>query len=148
MNWYSKLAAISPETSGHLHEEGWQIVDSVITQGYDLYLFQSESFVAEMIAKALNLTLPVYQIGIQREDTDFGNIEQQHQKFKIPRIPNIFKLQSEMKNKIAEWINKYGKLVAASHNANKNKKYSKLLSVLGVPHTIKQAFGMSIILIG
>ena len=123
MNWYKYNALTDTERQSLQDLGGSNVVEEINIGGYDLFLATVPPVMAG---------LPEYQIGLKRQDLDISTPERQFEKqdIKIPEEDPISILR-QMQDKIGNWINQYGSLLAASMNPDKNKQYLSLLSSLG-----------------
>ena len=128
MNWYKK-AALSDDAQSLLEMTGNNLVTHETFNGYELYLFKSNPMIEAMLRQ---FDLPSYQIAMQREDTDFTNMEQQQQSNPPQNSQVPLKEGMEwIKETIEAWKQTYGPLIAMSHAESKNRMYKAVLRRLG-----------------
>lgn len=74
--------------------------------------------------------IPSKQIGFQKKGYEFTNLNDQadYEKAK-PESPKL--VLAHMKTVISSWLNKYGDISFASHNQETQKKWTRILKVLG-----------------
>ena len=124
-----KLSILTDESINKLNQFNYKVIDSKFFDNYELYLLEvSESF--KSLFEANGFT--AYQIGFQRDDTDFTDMEQQY-KSNPPSKSNIqYKSGLEwIKDTINTWLDSYGSLTIASHSSDKSRIYKKILEKLG-----------------
>jgi len=144
INWY-KIAKLDNQDEATLNNAGYQLIDNKSFDQYELYLFKANPILEEMLK---NYDIPPYQLGLQRKDTSFVNIEQQHKR-NPPKNSNIPIKQGMMwiKETIENWVNQYGHLVAMSHSPEKNKMYKAILKRISIDYVETQFQGQNIIIL-
>jgi hypothetical protein len=139
-----KLSAISEETIEKLTNSGWSVISSDIFDNYELYLLEAKKQIRPYLK---NYDIPFYQLGIQRKDTDFTDLNQQ-QKSNPPEDKPPYKSGLNwIKDKLTEWILQYGNLTAMSHSTEKNTKYKKIFERIGLKYKEKDFIGYKILII-
>ena len=126
---FSKTAALSESAESILEMTGNEQVAHEQFGNYELYLFKSHPMVEAMLRE---YNIPAYQIAMQREDTDFTDLDQQ-QRSNPPTDSNVpIKEGMEwIKSTIESWKQAHGQLVAMSHAESKNRMYKAVLKRLG-----------------
>ena len=115
-------AALTNRTREMVENHNMELLDQKEFSGYELYL--------------IRVIMPdgksYCQIGMQRSGFDFGNINQQMQYVK-PELPSqpVEQIVSFLKNTLRGWISRYGELLVASYNEEKQQKYVSSLKGLG-----------------
>ena len=144
MNWYKK-AKLTDEVVETLETSGYQLVEEKFFGNYELYLFKAARSLEEILKE---YNIPPYQIGFQREDTSFADINQQEQRNppKGSDIP-IKEGMAWLRETISKWLQEYGSLVAMSHSEEKNRVYKATLKRLGFDYTESEFSGYKVIII-
>ncbi len=138
MNWYKK-ANIKNESLNLLKELDSEIVEHVNVEGYDLILTAGPQYFHDFDNSPY-----MYQLAIQKEDSDFTSIEQQFEKKPFTQMPNLTTLIDTLKSTISGWIQNYGRLYLGSFNEARNPKYMNILRYLGYsPKEIPKEIGFS-----
>jgi hypothetical protein len=128
-----KRSAIDDKHQRILNEYGAEKIDEFTSGPYELYLMK-DKYIG-------------YQIALQTESTQFADIEQQNKS--IPMNEKSHEVDvAAMRNKLAEWISKYGVLKIASHNSRKTRKYTNIMRGFGFPVSVINMFGTDVISIG
>ncbi|MFW6173139.1 MAG: hypothetical protein ACOC5T_05285 [Elusimicrobiota bacterium] len=124
MNWYKE--AISEFTKKKMHNLNWELKEQTSLGMYTLYLFRNT------YAKLDNNT-DLYQIGIEKEGRDMGDIDQQFGRDRMPltSIPNIKKTFLFIKETVSKWLRQYGPMLFGSNNPKKTRVYEQLLNEMG-----------------
>ena len=122
MNWYTsiKVAAISDSAMNQIEMMSGNIMDHYVIEDWEMYLIETESPIPQMDR--------IYQIALQRNDTDFA---EQHQKHNVKLPVNPFDVINGIKDKISSWLGQHGQLIVSSMNKSKQDKYKKILSSMG-----------------
>lgn len=127
-----KQALLDERSKSLLEQAGFGKKDEFFSGPYELYLMHHPHF--------------GYQLGLQTRDTQFANIEQQ--KSKIPMHEDVQNVDVlAMRNKIASWIQEYGELKVASHDAKKTNKYKSILRAMGFEVRTENMYGAEILLV-
>lgn len=121
---------LSPEDSRALGNMNMDIVDTLDVDPYSLYLIRLSGGMQELYGSR-------FQIALNKNATSFTSALAQRSKF--VQKGEVFNLQAigAMKQRIDQWLNKYGELLAGSYNAKKNRAYEKILKKCGfvvTPH--------------
>ena len=103
---------------GVLNSMDMEIQDEFKLDGYEMYLVSTG-----MMKPYYKLD---YQIGFQRSDADFTNLEDQFKTFEFDRLP----IHAAIKfiEKLKEWIENYGPIAVDSFNERKNNQWNRILS--------------------
>jgi len=137
MNWLQKIAGLSEDALGRLHQTGNQVVDSATAGDYELFVILFE-----------HGPIKLYQLAIQRTGLDFTDIEQQNEKQGLPEnLMQEWQSLTEIGAIISGWKQKYGELVVKSHNPEKDTKYLHILNWLGFTPTSRSIMGSQVIVI-
>ena len=106
---------------------------------YSLYLMDNGNMSSMIGAK--------YQLGLQRKDTEFTNMNHQSTKysFNLNSIP--FMYIPKIIRTVKEWINKYDDIMFSSYNNEKVEKYIRLLKLAKINYDIRSIHGHKIVVL-
>jgi hypothetical protein len=108
---------------------GYKVIDVYDIEKYSVVLLRAID--RKIVLLLTQNNIPLYQIAIERQGSDFSNIEQQNKKLTLIPGLKILKATYMIKKKITEWINRFGPVTIGTYNERKSKIYLSLLSKLG-----------------
>ena len=115
-----RISQLSDEASDRLSSRGYEVINTVDIQGYNLFLI-----------KVPNLD-NFYQIALQREGLDFTDMASHNEHLPPKEQFSKVKLLLEgLKSTIDVWLSRYNKLYVVSNNESQQTQYVRILTRLG-----------------
>ena len=131
---------ISDTDNENLNAQGYEVVDQIEIDNYNIALTKIPDMMASMIGAE-------YQLGFSKEGTDFTDYAQQDQKFvkKNEKFP-LGKLAQGLET-VKQWVSQYGPIVVSSSNPNKTRVYAKIFNRAKFTVDTNSAMGMDWLII-
>ncbi len=133
------------ERAKQLLDGQFEIIDSEMFGNYELYLFKAQG--NYHIQSLADYGVPIYQIGFQRKDTDFTDIDQQLKRNPPTVQAPLGRGTKWIRDVIRKWTSQFGELMAMSHSSTKTTQYKKFFDRMNINYKIVDTGGLDILVI-
>jgi hypothetical protein len=129
-----------------LKSMGFKILDKANIGEYELVLVEAKGKMRKMLEES---NLPIYQIGMDKKETDFTDLESHSQKITKPSSMAFKNIEKEMRRYLVKWLQKYDEIAISSHSDKKTKFYAKMFDNMMIDYAVvpDNPFNMDILVI-